>query len=282
MKFRFGQSQPSGESERGKSERRPAQTPLLDSSRPAPAERARTTLAGASSVRLGVAAGGAEVVRHVIASDGSLLLVVGEYSPVVSTLTHGVGGHLPAHVPTQVRAVDVSPLTLPERVRGVATVTGRLSLLAESVPEEVVAHLLGPDAVWADRPIVRLVPRRVVLHDPQLERDPGPVEIDLDAYREARTDPLVGAEEGWLEHLDHEHRDVLGALAGVPTAHVRPVSVGRLGILLRVAHPARHVWVPFEVPVGCACDLPEAIHALMLTASPAPFTGSDGRPHEQR
>lgn len=239
--------------------------------RPSVAEQARTTLAVASSVRLGVAGGGAEVVRHVVALDGSVVMVVGERSPAVSSLLNATA----AHVPTQVRAVHVAPVPVPGRVRGSVAVTGRLHLHDEPLPDGVLQHLQGPGGVWADRPVVRLVPRRVVLQQrlpTATTGQDGVWEIDLPHYRDARVDPLVGVEEEWLHHLDLCHRALLAALVSGPADRVWPLRVGRGGLTLRVRRPhGRHledVWVPFSAPVACGCDLGDAFHALTSAAAP--------------
>lgn len=230
------------------------------------AERARTALASASSVRLGVAGGGVEVVRHVVAVDGSVVLVVGEDSPLVDRIADG----RQAALPVQLRAVDVSPIALPERVRGTVGMAGRLRLLDETVPDEVMTHLQGPSGAWAHRPVLRLMPRRVVAQLLLPGAAHAPSEIDLEAWSTARTDPLVGFAEEWVQHVDAAHRDVLAALVGATPDRVRPVSIDRHGIVLRVAAPARHVRIDFERPAACGCDVREAVEALLRAAGVAP------------
>lgn len=207
-----------------------------------------------------------EVVRHVVAVDGSVVLVVGEDSALVDRIAHG----RQAALPVQLRAVDVAPVALPERVRGTVAIAGRLRLLDEVVPEEVLAHLRGPGGVWGQRPVLRLMPRRVVAHLPQPGVKQTTSEIDLEAWSTARTDPLVGFAEEWVQHVDTAHRDVLAALIGSTADRVRPVSIDRHGIVLRVDAPARHVRIDFDRPASCGCDVSEAVDDLLRTAGVSP------------
>lgn len=259
MKFLFGSSS----EPHGAAAAVPAQVSPWPSS---VADRARTALASASSVRLGVAGGGVEVVRHVVAVDGSVVLVVGEDSALVDRIADG----RQAALPVQLRAVDVAPVALPERVRGTVAIAGRLRLLDEIVPDEVLAHLRGPGGAWAHRPVLRLMPRRVVAHLPQPGGTQSPSEIDLEAWSQARTDPLVGFAEEWVQHVDAAHRDVLAALVGTTADRVRPVGIDRHGIVLRVDAPARHVRIDFERPASCGCDVGEAVDALLREAGLSP------------
>lgn len=198
--------------------------------------------------------------RHVVAVDGSIVMAVGEHSPLVERLTSGAQAAVPVHL----RATDVAPVALPERVRASVHVAGRLMLLGHALPDEVRAHLAGPGGVWATRPLLHLVPRRVVAQFPAPGTEGEPCEIDQQSWSAAVTDPLVGVADEWVAHLDAGHRDLLAELAGCSGEEqgVRAVSIDQRGIVLRTPQPPRHLRVSFGEPVACGCDLAEAVDRL--------------------
>lgn len=235
---------------------------------PRRAEVARTTVAAASSLRIGTLALTAETVRHAVDEDGSLLVV-----PAAGTPEHGFGlsgGR--TRLTVQAIATDVCPVPLPDRVRSTVVLVGAVEVVGDEEPIGTLGSmLLAQGRTW--QPLLRVVPKRVALHERRLGACSAPLEVDLGAYREAVPDPLLELEGEWLAHLDEGHADALGALAaaaGAPVPRPRAVALNRHGLRLRCGD--RDVEVAFGRPVGCGCDLAEAFEELLDA------TGAPGRP----
>ena len=249
--------------------------------RPSAAARARTALCSASQLRLGVADLGAEVPRHVVDTDGSLLFLAPIDSP---SAVLRVAPRLPAPLVSAV-AVDVASVPQADRVRGRVRVTGTLERVDPQVPEPARAYLVGPDpeAAEAAMPLLRLRPQRVALTwwcedglDAAGRGSAPSVDVPIEDYRAASPDPLVQVEASWLPHLTRDHHDEARALAAhalgglAPSVEVRPLVLDRHGLVLRLyLHGRAHdVRVGFEEPVGCACDLRGAVSTLLRRAIP--------------
>ena len=106
-----------------------------------PAERARTLLASAVDLRVGVLNMSHEINRHAVGTDGSLLFL----APADSRASvFGVAPRLPSQVVT-VTAVDVANVPQRDRVRGTLRLTGPVRPAVEPLPAGVLDHLAGPD-----------------------------------------------------------------------------------------------------------------------------------------
>ena len=261
-----------------------------------PAERARTVLAVAASLEVGVLDLQHPVDRHAVDSDGSLL-----FSPPPESPERAAALASTMRLPTLTAiARDLAPVACADRVRGTVVVTGRVALVTEP-PEchsadRLIAHLTGhpESATWDPRtqPILRLVPDSVRLQ--WTCETPGPagrtgtstdrrdhVGVAIEDYRGAVPDPLLGYESQWLPHLAAEHREVLIALAeaadprlaSVPLSPyaVTPLAVDRFGLVLRVRLPGdghRDVRLCFPRNVRCGCDVPPAFNELLRRCLP--------------
>jgi hypothetical protein len=240
---------------------------------PSPAERARSVLAGASSVRLGVVGLAHEVERHLVAQDGSLLLQPGAESPA---RVLALGGSVSAWVGTAV-ATDVTGTAHADRIRGRVTLTGPVEALRGAVADHVRDHLARarPSLVPVTGPILRLTPTRVHLEwrcgdaEPEARR----AQVPLDRFRAAEPDPLVGSTDEVLDHLARTHGPLLRRLAEStvgdlePGATVLPLLLDRFGLVLRIrrAGPAGTTYdvrVAFARPVACGCEATEALEEL--------------------
>lgn len=230
----------------------------------APAERARTLIAGASTLRLGALNDADEVIRHAVVPDGSVLLLApAEFA------AGAVAPRLPAPTVT-VTATDVSSVPMPDRVRGRLVLTGALTLAPEPQPAGVRHHLAGPDPrdLEAMAPILRLTPSRIRL-DWACEEAAGPVDIAPEEYQRAIPDPLIAHEQQWLPHLNHDHDQLLHSLARrarpalADTAHVRAVVLDRYGLVLRADDAPGDMRISFARPVSCGCEVRAAFSAVV-------------------
>lgn len=228
------------------------------------AERARSVLASAAGLSVGMVAVRHDVHRHAVDLDGSLLFAAPAGSAEsVFALAPG----LPA-VRATVTAVDLAELPFPDRVRGRVRLIGDLGPATGPVHPAVLAHLQGESA---DRPVtgvLRLRPTSAWLQW-RCERsavdgaDEPWREVPAAAVSAARADPLTARGGRWMAHLDREHRDVLAAMVRAvrPGADVggflRPLLVDRYGLVVRTA--SGDVRLPFPRPVG---DLPSVGRAF--------------------
>lgn len=230
------------------------------------AEMARTALARSTALRVATPTGEADVVRHAVAPDGTVLVVPG---------THPESGR-PVLVPGgPVRTVlltitDLTPTAVADRVRSVVEIVGKAGMVEGGLPAGARAHLLGPDEIDLHRGIWIVAPRRVTISGPAVRETlgVGTREVDRESFRAAALDPLLPIEEEWLAHLDQGHPDVLAALAararpGLAPSPVRPVALDRRGLVVRHLASGQDVRIEFPAPVVCGCDLAEAFATLL-------------------
>lgn len=254
-----------------------------------PAQRARTVLAQASSVRIGFADGEpVETACRAADLDGALL-----FAPEprhAERLRASIDGGRPRVVAVAV-AVDVAVVPTPDRVRGVLTLGGgvhevvhgldRCHQLLAGADQDVQPALPEPDRV------LRLAPSDITL-DWRCEQPPGyaqdPVAVDPVDYRRAAPDPLAGLEEAWLAHLDQQHPEELAALAGwadpdaADGARVRPLAMDRHGLVLRLHRWGSHrdLRLSFDQPASCGCQANAALNALFARTVPDAASGAGG------
>jgi len=239
---------------------------------PTPAEHARTFLAAATGLFVGDPGEVVEVARHAMTTEGDLLLAAAPLRDVVGLRVHD------GPVPVRVGVVDVAPMPLADRVRGRVAVVGEARVVCGQVPDDVLEHLLVEDGE-----VLRVVPLRVTVSGRLVGPSRRGLEVDLEDYRTASPDPLVGIESDWLDHLAGDHADVLDALAASVTSgrfrsgrasSVRAVALDRHGLVLRVG--AIDVRLAFRAPVACGCDLTDAFADLVDRLAPEVGWGCTG------
>lgn len=241
-----------------------------------PAERARTLVAGAVELRVGVLNMTHEVNRHAVGSDGSVLFIAPPDSPGA---VFRVAPRLPPQVVT-VTTVDVASVPQHDRIRGSLRLTGPMRPAEEPLPAGVRAHLVGPDPRDFDTagPVLRLQPTRVSLSW-HCEGEPDGsdlVEVPAGEYRDASPDPLMEYETQWLPHLQLDHSELLRTLATHvrgeldESVDVRPLALDRFGLVLRLYQPGTHrdVRLRFARQVLCGCEIRDAFNALLQRAAP--------------
>lgn len=224
------------------------------------AQIARTVVAGASALEIGIMGSRAPVGRHAMDASGAVLFALGEAAP--DCVGHAVAGERGPLVDAV--AHDVSSVPHPGRHRGLVRLAGRAELLPEPVCDELRDHLgLGPRD-----PVARLVPSSVVLEWDVERRLAGPVPVDASDYARAEVDPLAGWQDDWLAHLDRHHREDLRALVVdevQPVSTVRPVIADARGLVLReyVGTCRRDLRIAFPREVGCGCQAQTALADLV-------------------
>lgn len=232
-----------------------------------PAERARTIIATASTLRVASPELTLEVHRHGVVPDGSILF----QAPV------DFADQLEDYRITAT-AVDVATVPQADRVRGDVTLTGPVYDVVEPLPAGMRLHLTGSDQPADDTRLIRLVPDRIALSWRCETVDGQPVarQIVLEDYRSAFPDPLLGYEAEWLPHLQADHSDLLTGLARYELGwdedpeDVRALSIDRYGLVLRVRHCGvqNDLRIGFDKTVACGCDVREAFSALLTRAMP--------------
>ena len=241
-----------------------------------PAERARTLIASAVELRVGVLNVTHEIDRHAVAVDGSLLFLAPADSPAT---VFRVAPRLPSQVVT-VTAVDVANVPQPDRIRGTLRLTGPMRPADEPLAADALEHLAGPDPrdpVVAG-PVLHLQPTRVTLswHCESSGYAGFDTAVPLEEYIDALPDPLLDCEAQWLPHLHRDHAEVLRALAALTcrgldeSVHVRPLALDRHGLVLRLyaGRDHRDTRLAFSRPVSCGCEVRDAFNELLHRLSP--------------
>jgi hypothetical protein len=242
-----------------------------------PAERARTMIAGATGLRIGVLNLSHEVGRHAVGTDGSLLFLAPADSPGA---VFRVAPRLPAQVVT-VTTTDVATVPQHDRIRGSLRLTGPVRPAMEPLPAGIREHLAGPDPRDLDvsGPVLRMQPSRVTLTwhcERGADRGSDAQEIPIEAYRAALPDPMIQLEARWLPHLLRDHAELLRTLAAHAydglddSIDVRPLAMDRFGFVIRLYAEGRHLdkRLTFTRPVTCGCDLRDAFNDLLQRVSP--------------
>ncbi|KQV21822.1 MULTISPECIES: DUF2470 domain-containing protein [unclassified Kitasatospora] len=242
---------------------------------PTPAERARTLLEFGSSVILDVPGidlanrpGIPPLVRCAVLPDGALAVLAEHDSPLCRIASvsrqEEVAGLL--------EAVDVAPVAMPHRIRGRATVHGRLTALRPAAPE--VLDGLFPYRPAGQYALLRFDPDHLSVEDLW----GADCCVDLTGFGRAATDPLAAEEATVLQHLASAHADQLALLGAQALDHpsglrswpdpgryeVRPVSLDRFGLRVRLLAEDRVLDARFEFhrPVTGPEELAEAMHRL--------------------
>ncbi|MGC4112275.1 MAG: hypothetical protein QM747_18030 [Nocardioides sp.] len=254
--------------------------PLL----PTAAERARTVLAGTTSLRLGILNLADDVEAHLVAKDGSIWMLPAAGSPA---RVLGCAGQMPTWAGTAT-ALDLASVPHPDRLRGRVTLTGRVEAVTAPKSDHVRQHLARLFHVSAEPngPVLRMTPARVVLEwfCEALDHAGRSQTIHNTEYRQAYPDPFVECEADWLTHLHLHHAAAVHRLAqGLASApggdliaanrdsDVRPLLVDRHGLVLRI-YPRRPSGSPYDLrlafdrTVTCACQGTAALDALWRRA----------------
>lgn len=244
------------------------------------AERARTVLATATSVRIGVLTMADDAERHLVAKDGSLWLQPAAESPA---RVLAIAGAMPTWVGT-VTALDVASVPHADRLRGRVTLTGPMEAVREPMASHVRDHLLRrrPGASQEAGRILRMAPTRVVLEwfceDARDTSGLGrSTSVPGSAYRSALPDPFADCEGEWLAHLHRHHATAVRRLAEHAAGGLddgtdaRPLLVDRHGLVLRV-YPPPLTGTPYDLrigftqPVECACEGTDALDEVWRRA----------------
>lgn len=227
-----------------------------------PAVRAKTIVAMASWVEVGVPGRMAPLGRHAVERSGAVSFSLSEAAPDCAHLLRpGVEGprvELVAH--------DVSSVPHHDRIRGRVRLSGPVVVLPE-VPVELRRHLgLHPEDL-----VGRLMPDQISL-EWHVEDAGGPTELTIDpvAWGLADLDALGGWQDEWIAHLDAHHRVDLHHLAARvlgqdPVGDIRPVLADEGGIVLREHSGGCHrdLRVLFGRPVTCGCEAVRALSELV-------------------
>lgn len=230
---------------------------------------AKTIVATASSVEVGVVGRHVPVGRHALTQSGGLLFALDEVAPdCAHPVVPGAWGPVIEAV-----ASDVSSVPHAERVRGEVHLAGHAELMVEHVTDDLLEHLGLPEGGR----VGRLVPDTVSVRW-NVERSRGDVPlVDVDAgdYALAGIDALGGWQDGWMAHLDAHHREDLRDLVAdvvQPVAVVRPIHADEAGIVLRehVGAYRRDIRIDFPQRVGCGCQATEALRSLVAVGAAGP------------
>lgn len=258
-----------------------AQQDLIDRRPPVPTapERARTIAArGAAPALLPVSGSVAELVDtdtavrvvpdlyHVFA-DGTAALQFPDGHPLPAAVEVASPGELTVAL----ELADPAPVPLRTPVRGLLWITGTLRLLdeAEARAEAVAVAEDRPDPRLLDvghgATLLRLTPLSLVVADAE-----GSCAVSPADFRAAAPDPFCLLESGWLRHVESRHPDIVGRLtrhlpAALRGGHVRPLSLDRLGLRLRVEGPDgdHDIRLAFSRPVGTAAELAVELRQLL-------------------
>ncbi|WP_245667370.1 DUF2470 domain-containing protein [Actinomadura macra] len=213
---------------------------------PGAAERARTLAYGiADGVLVAPGVPCAPVPAHTTDRDGRPLLLVRADSPIVAALAGE------PDLPATLRLSDVSPVALPDRVRGRAWLHGWLTEVPAGELRAAALRLSRPhprpelldlaagcqdDREWT---VLALEVAQVEVQDAW-----GGATVEPEEYAAAAPDPFVAVEAGILTHLDSCHRDELTHLLpeaavteDTPEPTVRPLALDRYGMWLRCSTP---------------------------------------------
>ncbi|SFF45648.1 DUF2470 domain-containing protein [Blastococcus tunisiensis] len=246
--------------------------PELSLLRPGPAERARTVADRRGATVCAAGLQSSRVLAHAITAADQILVAVPSAGDLVSAVTAAPDADLSAFV----MVTDHAPVPLRRPVRAQLWLSGWLTPVPSR--DERSAVLAFADARPAEVLLdvgssVRLL--RLDLAEVVLSEGGEPLDVSPVDFLAARPDPLAGIEAEHLRHLDQDHPEFLGLLAGLlpagslgPGEALRPVGLDRFGFRLRIERPGGHqdLRVPFGRPVTCAGELGAAVGQLACRA----------------
>jgi hypothetical protein len=237
-----------------------------------PAERARTVAGRSTATASAPGVPCSRVLAHAVTGNGQVLLVVPADGPFADAVAAAPG----ADLSTLVMVSDPAPVPLRRSVRAQLWLSGWATPVLPAVREETLLAFaeVNPAGALLDvggaATLLRLDLAEVVLGEVGARHD-----IGLQDFLDARPDPLAALEADTLRHLDRDHPEFLGVLAGLlpegltgPADVVRPLGVDRWGFRLRIERPtgSTDVRVPFPRPLTCAGQLGPAIRHLRAAA----------------
>ncbi len=239
---------------------------------PGPAERARTVAARRGATVCAAGFESSRVLAHAVTDADQVLVVV----PTDGDVVRAVAAAPQSDLSALVMVSDHAPVPLRRPVRAQLWLSGWLTPVS---PRDERAAVLAfadtrPDDVLLDvgrsATLLRLDLAEVVLADDGRALDVSPLE-----FLAARPDPLAAIEAEHLSHLDRDHPEFLGLLAGLlpagslaPADVLRPLGLDRFGFRLRIERPGGHqdIRVPFGRPLACAGELGPAVARLACAA----------------
>ncbi|MEU1278418.1 DUF2470 domain-containing protein [Streptomyces sp. NPDC005805] len=229
---------------------------------PSAAERTRTLVQSTCSAVLlvpGVETALPEQLApqaRAVGPDGEVFLLFPADSPVVRAATHAQDDELPAVL----EITDVAPVSVPNRIRGRAWLSGWLTC-APGIASEPGLMML-----------------RLELGEASVDDLWGAGGVEPEAFAAAGVDPITAYETELLQHLDAGHSDQVQALCGLVgdrrldgSGAVRravPLALDRFGLRVRfTGEQPFDARFDFPVPVRDITELRRAMHALFEAAA---------------
>lgn len=267
---------------------------------PEPAERVRTLLSANASTALqipGVDLPGPACApaAHALTPDGDLLLLAPSHAPAARaarSASSAAGAH--GELAAMLELTDVSPVAVPNRIRGRAWLTGWLTEVpaarrhtralefAEQHPVEELLDLDAPErpAEGGGTPQAHWRLLRLELAEASIDDLWGTGTVEPDELATAEPDPLAAQEADLLHHLSETHQGQVEELSALlpPTQRTRlrrwsprarPIALDRFG--LRVRYLSRRggaldVRFDFPSPASGPQQLRAALHQLFQQA----------------
>lgn len=234
---------------------------------PSRAEVAQTVLASCPTPEI-IAPGLREPVEmHGIDPAGRPILVVADNSPVADLVDSS-----PESVPVVLRAAQLRPVRVPDRVRAHVMVHGQLDAVPRGEHADVMLQLGHTDrfarlAAPADGCAL-------------LRAEPEHIEVDgavvaLEEFRRAAPDPFAQDEAELVDDLLVSHPERLASLTTLLDARaldgaieIGPSGLDRYGLTFRVrkATGVQETRLPFVAPLECAAALLDALQQLLWLA----------------
>lgn len=229
---------------------------------PAAPERARTVLAACPLPEITADGAPGLVSLHVTGPDGTPVVLVPEGSALAAAGARD-------DVPVLLRAVQLRPLQVPDRVRARVEVHGRLGPVPPAEHATAMLRLARTGGV----PVTTAVPEGLALLrvlPAQVTLD-GAV-VDVDAYRAARPDPFAHREAQLLRRLFGDRPDAVAGLCTLVdpallagATEIAPSGLDRHGITIMATAPRglREARIPFDAPLTRVGALDEALQLLL-------------------
>lgn len=229
---------------------------------PGPAERARTVLAACPLPEVTADGSPGLVAMHVTGPDGTPVILTPDRSPLAEAGARD-------DVPVLLRAVQLRPLQVPDRVRARVEIHGRLGPVPQAEHATAMLRLArtGVVPVTTELPdglvLLRVVPAQVTLDG---------AAVDVDAYRGARPDPFAHREGQLLRRLFGDRPDAVAGLCTLVdpallagATEIAPSGLDRHGITIMATAPggARETRIPFDAPLARVGALDEALQLLL-------------------
>ncbi len=244
------------------------------------AERVRTVLRVAESVRVHAAGVRGEVDLYGVDPDGSVVLVIAETDPLVLAVRDAVDDP-----PVLLTATDLCPVPVADRQRGRVELTGRIhepppelrrELALVAADREDIGRLL--DIGYGHTVLVVEVWDAALFDGTTRFVDA----VSGAEYAAAVADPLAGVEAALLDHLLTVHPAELAQLASLVPGdagdRITPIRLDRYGLVFRAGRTDHRL--AFAEPVTCPRQLPAQMRALLARAGyPSAATVRSGGPN---